>query len=233
MYSRFPAPGSNSSPFACITKILGTTPKHPIHTMATFSAVSRRPFIALPFLIPSCEPVALELRRNQSSYRRTKQRLRVKPDASFGFSSDQTQDHIIFNPPSSAPSVFHTPTKFLPPDDARRTLRTDVSMKSDQNPENLPPVFNSPTEKKYHLTPSDIEEIRKLRLSDPMTWSRWKLAKRFDCSPMFIGMVCEASPQKKEIQRQVLEAVQSRWGLKRRMAREDRQLRKESWGKDE
>jgi hypothetical protein len=88
-------------------------------------------------------------------------------------------------------------------------------------------------EKRYHLNPSDIEEIRKLRLNDPMTWSRWKLAKRFDCSPMFIAMVCEASPQKKEIQKQVLGAVQSRWGAKRRMAREDRQLRKESWGRDE
>ncbi|EAW09145.1 mitochondrial 54S ribosomal protein mL58 [Aspergillus clavatus NRRL 1] len=201
--------------------------------MATFSLVSKRPLITLPFLLPSsCESVALELRRSQSTYRRTKQRLRVKPDASFGFTSNRSQDHIIFNPPSSAPSVYHTPTKFLPADDIRKTLRTSAST-NHERPEELPTVYKSPTEKKYHLTPSDIEEIRKLRLTDPMTWSRWKLAKRFDCSPMFIGMVCEASPQKKEIQKQVLEAVQSRWGTKRRMAREDRQLRKESWGKDE
>jgi hypothetical protein len=30
-----------------------------------------------------------------------------------------------------------------------------------------------------------------------------------------------------------LAAVQSRWGKTRRMAREDRQLRKESWSRDE
>lgn len=201
--------------------------------MATIIAAPKRPFLTLPFLLPSLsESVAVESRRNQSSYRRTKQRLRVKPDASFGASSDQSQEQIIYNPPSSAPSVYHTPTKFLPADDIRRTLRTDASIDS-HNAKELPPVFKSTPEKKYHLNQLDIEEIRKLRLSDPMTWSRWKLAKRFDCSPMFIAMVCEASPQKKEIQRQVLEAVQSRWGTKRRIAREDRQLRKESWGRDE
>ncbi|PLB51751.1 putative 60S ribosomal protein L20 [Aspergillus steynii IBT 23096] len=195
--------------------------------------IPRRPVIALPFLLPpSCHTATLAPRRNQSSYGRTKQRLRVKPDASFGSPTNQPYDNIIHNPPSSAPSVYHTPTKFLPSNDARRALRAHAGVKS-EGPEELPPVFKASTQKKYHLNPSDIEEIRKLRLSDPMMWSRWKLAKRFDCSPMFIAMVCEASPQKKEIQRHVLEAVQSRWGAKRRMAREDRQLRKESWGRSE
>ncbi|RJE26652.1 hypothetical protein PHISCL_00976 [Aspergillus sclerotialis] len=200
--------------------------------MVTAISSLKRPFLALPFLLPSLsECAAFEFRRNQSSYRRTKQRLRVKPDASFGPSLNQFEDHIIYNPPSSTPSIYHTPTKFLPPDDIRRSLSTDAS-KNQDNTDGLPTVFKKPAEKKYHLTPSDIEEIRRLRLNDPMTWSRWKLAKRFDCSPMFIGMVCEASPEKKEIQKQVLEAVQSRWGRKRRMAREDRQLRKENWGRD-
>lgn len=201
--------------------------------MATAIASPKRPFLDLPFLLPSLyEFVALESRRNQSSYRRTKARLRVKPDASFGHSSHLSADHIIYNPPPSAPSVYQTPTKFLPPGDVRRSLRTGASSASQHKPEELSTVFKKPAEKKYHLTPSDVEEIRKLRLDDPMTWSRWKLAKRFDCSPTFIGMVCQASPQKKQIQRQVLEAVQSRWGMKRRMAREDRQLRRETWGRE-
>ncbi|KAL2862909.1 mitochondrial 54S ribosomal protein mL58 [Aspergillus lucknowensis] len=199
--------------------------------MATFINASKRPTLALPFLLPSCESASLELRRCQSTYRRTKQRLRIKPDASFGLSSDKIQDHIIYNPPSSTSSVYETPTKFLPPNDVRRALRSDAPSNS-QNVDELPPASKSSPEKRYHLTRSDVEEIRKLRLSDPMTWSRWKLAKRFNCSPMFIAMACEASPQKKEIQKQVLEAVQSRWGAKRRMAREDRELRKESWGRD-
>ncbi|KAL5332643.1 mitochondrial ribosomal protein subunit L20-domain-containing protein [Aspergillus crustosus] len=200
--------------------------------MAAFVIVARRPILGLPFLLPSCEPVCLDLRRNQSSYRRTKQRLRVKPDASFGLSLGKSQDQIIYNPPSSSPSVYHTPTKFLPLNDVRKTLRPDTPANA-HNVEELPSVYKSSLKKRYHLSPSDIKEIRNLRLSDPITWSRSKLAKRFDCSPIFIAMVCEASPQKKEIQKQVFEAVQSRWGAKRRMAREDRKLRKESWGRDE
>ncbi|KAL3458487.1 mitochondrial ribosomal protein subunit L20-domain-containing protein [Aspergillus heterothallicus] len=200
--------------------------------MATFIAASKRPIIGLAFLLPSYELVALESRRAQSTYRRTKQRLRIKPDASFGSLSDKTEAHIIHNPPSSAPSAYHTPLKFLPPNDLRRTLRNDASYNS-LNADALPSVFKSLPEKKYHLTREDVEEIRKLRSTDPLTWSRWKLAKRFNCSPLFIAQACEASPQKKEIQRHVLEAVQSRWGAKRRMAREDRELRKESWGRDE
>lgn len=201
--------------------------------MAAAFVAPRRPFLTLPFLLPSwTESTAFESRRCQSSYRRTKKRLRVKPDASFDPSSNKTHDYIIYNPPSSIPSEHQTPTKFLPRDDIRRTLRTSTTT-AQPKPDELPPVFKTNPEKKYHLTPSDVEEIRKLRLSDPMTWSRWKLAKRFECSPLFIAMVCEASPQKKEIQKQVLEAVQSRWGTKRRIAREDRQLRREAWGKDQ
>ncbi|KAJ5377877.1 uncharacterized protein N7496_005286 [Penicillium cataractarum] len=203
--------------------------------MATSIAASKRPFLTLPFLLPSwSDSLALGSRRYQSSYRRTKQRLRVKPDAIFG-ASHQGRDQIIYNPPSSAPSVYHTPSKFLPSNDARRSMRIEDA--ANANPtdkvEDLPNVYRSDPERKYHLTPEDVEEIRKLRLSDPMTWSRHKLAKRFECSPLFIAMVCEASPEKKQIQRQVLEAVQSQWGPKRRMAREDRKLRREAWGRDE
>jgi hypothetical protein len=197
--------------------------------MATSIAATKRPFLTLPFLLPSLsDSLALGFRRNQSSYRRTKQRLRVKPEASFD-PSHQSRDHIIHNPPSSAPSVYHTPSKFLPANDVRRSSSpTTVAT----NAEDLPGVYRSMPERKYHLTPSDIEEIRNLRLNDPMTWSRNKLAKRFECSPVFIAMVCQASPEKREIQARILEAVQSRWGPKRRMAREDRQLRREAWGRD-
>ncbi|KAJ5116489.1 hypothetical protein N7456_000837 [Penicillium angulare] len=199
--------------------------------MATSLIVPKRPFLTLPFLLPSwSDSLSLGTRRYQSSYRRTKQRLRVKPDASFG-SSQQVGDHIIHNPPSSAPSVYHTPNKFLPSNDARKAMRTQAS--AGYNATELPNVHKVEAERKYHLNPSDIEEIRKLRLADPMMWSRHKLAKRFECSPLFIAMVCEASAEKKQIQKQVLEAVQSRWGPKRRMAREDRQLRRAAWGRDE
>ncbi|KAJ6111610.1 hypothetical protein N7523_007671 [Penicillium sp. IBT 18751x] len=201
--------------------------------MATSIVAAKRPFLTLPFLLPSwTDSLALGSRRYQSSYRRTKQRLRVKPDASFG-PSHAGQDQIIYNPPSSAPTAYHTPNKFLPADDARRSMRVEGLNSVTSNVSELPGVYKSEAERKYHLTPSDIEEIRHLRMNDPMTWSRYKLAKRFECSPIFIAMVCEASPEKKQMQKQVLEAVQSRWGVKRRMAREDRQLRREAWARDE
>ncbi|KAJ5692083.1 hypothetical protein N7462_001506 [Penicillium macrosclerotiorum] len=201
--------------------------------MTTSLVAPKRPFVTLPFLLPSwTDSLALGSRRHQSSYRRTKQRLRVKPDASFG-PSNQNRDQIIYNPPSSAPTVFHTPSKFLPPTDARRLMRVEDSVKMTPNVNTLPQVFKNGSERKYHLGPSEVEEIRQLRLSDPMTWSRNKLAKRFECSPLFIALVCEAGPEKKQIQKQVMEAVQSQWGPKRRMAREDRKLRREAWCRDE
>lgn len=202
-----------------------------LYTMAASITVPKRPFLTLPFLLPSwTDSLSMGAKRHQSSYRRTKQRLRVKPDASFG-SPQQGREQIIYNPPSSAPSVYHTPSKFLPANDVRRAMRTEPASNTDVN--ELPGVYKTEAERKYHLTPADVEEIRKLRLNDPMTWSRYSLAKRFECSPLFIAMVCEASPEKKQIQKQVMEAVQSRWGPKRRMAREDRKLRREAWGRDE
>lgn len=203
-----------------------------IAVMASPIVLPKRPILTLPFLLPFCsESTVLIAQRNQSTYRRLKQRLRVKPDASFG-SSPQESDHIIYNPPSSAPSVYRTPTKFLPPNDVRRKLRADSDPDISNSTNELPRVFKAASASKHYLTAKDIEEMRQLRLKDPMTWSRGKLAKRFNCNPLFVGMVCEASPEKKAVQKQVLEAVKSRWGIKRTMAREDRELRKEVWARD-
>ncbi|KAL1972178.1 hypothetical protein VTN31DRAFT_7397 [Thermomyces dupontii] len=195
-------------------------------------ATPLRPVVSLSFLVPSLtELAAPSCRRYQSSYRRTKKRLRVKPDASFG-PSNTAFDSIIYNPPPSAPNVFHTPTKFLPRDDVRRQLRQNLPEES--SPENYPPMFkHSEADKKYHLTREDVEEIIALRRSDPLKWTTTQLAKKFQCSTDFITNVCQGNPELRAVQSQVLEAVKSRWGPKRRMAREDRQLRKEAWGRDE
>ncbi|MCJ1362854.1 hypothetical protein MMC16_001960 [Acarospora aff. strigata] len=171
-------------------------------------------------------------RRHESSFRRTKQRLRVKPDPSFAPSDAYTLDHIVFNPPSSAPSVYHTPSKFLPPTDRRRQLMTAApSQTTRSQTSKLPPPVRKPYEKKYHLTAADMEEIRKLRTEDPNLWTRDKLATKFNCSKLFIGIVCEASPERKESQQQVLDAVKLKWGKRRRIAREDRVKRREAWGR--
>lgn len=82
------------------------------------------------------------------------------------------------------------------------------------------------------LTGEEVAEIRNLRFSDPINWSQAKLAKKFGCSPIFVGQICEASPEKKELQKNLLAAIKSSWGLKRTIAREDRELRREKWFKD-
>lgn len=182
-------------------------------------------------------------RRHQSSYRRSRSRLNIKPDASFLPSKTEPHDHIIYNPPPSAPNVYHTPTIFLPKSDRRRQIH-DAAVANNPQLANadaalsgqtrLPPPVRKPYEKRYHLTEKDMDEMRALRKEDPVKWSALQLAKKFDCSSLFASFVTEGLAQgKKEQQQQVTAVVHSRWGPKRRIAREDRQLRKEKWFRDE
>ncbi|KAL5348691.1 hypothetical protein ACLOAV_006109 [Pseudogymnoascus australis] len=177
-------------------------------------------------------------RRNESSYRRMKKKLNVKPDASFGFSKDSpATDHIIFNPPSSAPSVLHTPLKFLPKEDKRRQLYSvakNSTLGIDEEAK-LPPAIlkQNAGYQRYHLTQEDVAEIRRLRSSDPETWTRLKLARKFNCTSLFIGICCEATAEKVALEKAKIEAVKERWGPKRRMARDDRVKRREAAYRDE
>ncbi len=198
-------------------------------------AIARRPIVgSITSTSSQSSTVLHKLCRHESSFRRTKQRLRVKPEASSFSEPSIRQDHIVFNPPSSAPSVYHTPSKFLPKNDQRQSLFASRVSSSSNPPTTtaLPPPIRKPYEKKYHLTEADIAEIRRLRKEDPGLWTREKLAKKFDCSNFFIAIVCEASKEHKESQLRVLETVKSRWGRRRREAREDRTRRRESWGRD-
>ncbi|MCJ1481426.1 hypothetical protein MMC06_001584 [Schaereria dolodes] len=200
----------------------------------------QRPFVSLSFLLPSFTLRSRQvIRRHESSARRTTKRLRAKPDPSFTSSlnsSQENQDHIVFNPPSSAPSPYHTPAKFLPPTDPRRQILSQSY--SHENPyqnsdRRLPPPVRKPYEKSYHLNDDQIAEIRQLRTEDPFKWSQKKLAEKFNCSPLFVTFVCAASREKQEQAKQVLENVKARWGPRRRNAREERAKRREMWGRDE
>ncbi|TAQ89380.1 hypothetical protein B7494_g2264 [Chlorociboria aeruginascens] len=162
-------------------------------------------------------------RRHESSFRRTKKALNIPPAASFLLSKNSPiQDHIIFNPPPSAPSVLHTPLKFLPKEDKRRQLLVDSASKFTRTP--LPPPIQRPKPdlQRHHLSEADVEEIRRLRTENPEKWSRNKLAKKFNCSSLFIVSICEAPESKQELEKAKVEAVRARWGPRRTMAREDR-----------
>ncbi|KAG7009113.1 54S ribosomal protein L20 [Physcia stellaris] len=195
--------------------------------------------IQLPFLLPwASAPLYQVARRHESSSRRTTKRLRTKPDPSFtaSISPSQIRDQIVFNPPSSAPSPYQTPLAFLPINDPRRKLLSQSHEHANPHSnadERLPPPLRKTQEKKYHLKPEDIAEIRRLRTLDPFKYTRKSLAEKFGCSTFFVGMVAEASKEKKEHEAKVLENIKSRWGKRRTYAREDRQRRRELWGRDE
>jgi hypothetical protein len=176
-------------------------------------------------------------RRNESTFQRTKKKLNIKPDSSFVFSRlSPQQDHIIFNPPSSAPSVLHTPLKFLPKDDKRRQLfaNAPTSTLGSLNSSLPPPVIKpKPGYQRHHLTEEDVAEIRRLRTTDPENWTRLKLARKFNCSSLFVGMCCGATKEKIEAEKAKLEVLKARWGPKRRMAREDKVKRREAVYRDE
>lgn len=80
---------------------------------------------------------------------------------------------------------------------------------------------------------SDIAEIRRLRTTEPEIWTRKKVAEKFGCSPFFVALVAQATKEKKERERQLLEKVKEKWGRRRRYAREDRRKRRELWERDE
>ena len=176
-------------------------------------------------------------RCHESTARRLRQRLRIKPDPSFA-KTLPTQDHIVYNPPSSAPSVYHTPTKFLPKNDIRRRLLTSAgssSLPTSDNPtaSALPPPVRPSEEKKYNLTSADFAEIRRLRSENPLKWTNNALARKFQCSTVLIPMVCSAPKEVKGLREKELEEIKRKWGPRKRAAREDRVKRRERWGKDE
>ncbi|ESZ96520.1 hypothetical protein SBOR_3142 [Sclerotinia borealis F-4128] len=193
--------------------------------------ILRRPVADLFAARPQCIlSLNATTRRYESSFRRTKQRLNIRPDPNFVPTKGALQDHIVFNPPSSSPSVFHTPLKFLPKDDKRRKILSITQERINAlSKHRLPPLVN-PKQFRYergHLSEKDVAEIRRLRADQPERWTRLQLSKKFQCSSIFIGMITEAPEEKRELERQKLEAVKAKWGPTRTAARENRQRRVE------
>lgn len=133
------------------------------------------------------------------------------------------------------PNVYHTPTIFLPRDDKRRAIQAALEPLSQVTvPADKMPLVFKPTEPKAELSQADVDEMRRLRLEDPWKWSQKQLSKKFDCSNTFVGYVIKGlAPEKAAQQKIVQEAIRSNWGGKRWVAREDREIRKDRWFRDE
>jgi hypothetical protein len=85
----------------------------------------------------SSKPHSVEFRRGEATYGRHIKKLSIPPAPSFGPQKTTKKlvdippsSHIIFNPPPTAPNVYHTPLKFLPKSDKRRQLYADSSTPS-------------------------------------------------------------------------------------------------------
>ncbi|CAO3615579.1 unnamed protein product [Cunninghamella blakesleeana] len=87
------------------------------------------------------------------------------------------------------------------------------------------PAIHAPYERKPELGEKEINDIRTLRQQDPDTWTRKKLADKFNCSPLFISMVAP-TPSRKPTPSAT---GSSDKGYKRQLITKNRQRRRELW----
>ncbi|KAI7903668.1 mitochondrial ribosomal protein subunit L20-domain-containing protein [Cokeromyces recurvatus] len=87
------------------------------------------------------------------------------------------------------------------------------------------PLIHKSGEPKKILTDAEINEMRQLRDSDPETWTRSKLAKKFGCSNLFVSI---AAPLKEnKVTNEVI--ANERDGHKRKLIAQERQKRRALW----
>ncbi|KAK5654900.1 hypothetical protein OQA88_6938 [Cercophora sp. LCS_1] len=184
--------------------------------------------------------------RQKSTASRTKRALNIPPHPSFlpkpsEEETDSSSTRIIFNPPSSAPSVYHTPFKFLPKSDPRRRANLPATLfassttiqysPEEPSPEeaakavNKLPVVRPDHPKVYHVTPEQVQEMRRLRKADPVTNSVTALAKKFACSKLFVMMCCHSTPEHQKQMKKAIEDERKKWGPRKTQAFMDRERR--------
>jgi hypothetical protein len=76
------------------------------------------------------------------------------------------------------------------------------------------------------LSDAEIAELRQLRESDPVTWTRSKLAKKFGCSELFVSI---AAPNKAAEAAKDQAAAVANQGYRRRLISQERQKRRTLW----
>ncbi len=211
-------------------------------------------------LLASAKPALTPLTsyRHASSRRRLKKALNIPPHPSFldtfskgGSASSET---IVINPPSSAPSVYHTPFKFLPKEDPRRRANLASLFSSARSASTtiayndpnlhglaaaagttpgdtpLPPRFMTKNDAellptRHHLTEEDVAEMRRLRAEDPETHSVVALSRRFKCSKLFVLMCCQASRDHQQRRKEEKLGIINRWGPRKQAAVNERRRR--------
>ncbi|KAM5352662.1 hypothetical protein ACJ41O_005384 [Fusarium nematophilum] len=172
--------------------------------------------------------------RGHKTTARTKRSLKIAPHGSFlpdRSAAFPASDSIIYNPPASEASPLHTPFLFLPANDARRAAITRLrhtpgSPVAPPAEGKLPPAMKyARRDPNYNLTAADIQEMKRLRAEDPVTWSVNNLAEKFGCSTVFVKMAAPAPVEHLKNLKAKQERREARWGTIRANAREDRKRR--------
>ncbi|PSR97051.1 mitochondrial ribosomal protein subunit L20-domain-containing protein [Coniella lustricola] len=208
--------------------------------------------------LPSTRSTLKHQIRNKATSARTKRALNIAPHPSFLASSNGAavspssstnrqydNDTIIFNPPSAAPSVYHTPFKFLPKTDPRRRANLASLFESHFGPgsANIPgsPSSSSATSvselpevgvpkvmfTRGPITREEVEEMRHLRTTDPYKWSVKALSLKYEIPIGFVMACCQAPKEKIDFERRKFELLQQRWGSAKRKAHDERVRRNE------
>ncbi|KIJ64469.1 hypothetical protein HYDPIDRAFT_111796 [Hydnomerulius pinastri MD-312] len=132
---------------------------------------------------------------------------------------------FIHRPPPTAPSPHSTTA-----DPASPLLKSATPTGG-----TMPP-FLRPSSYRPELEPvsqEDMEKIRQLRLSDPNTYSRNKLAKMFSCTPNLVSKIAALprTQRKQLVKKQETEhaAIREGWGERKATFVAIRQKRRQFW----
>lgn len=151
---------------------------------------------------------------------------RSSPKARHYDMGENNSLRLTVRPPSS-PAPFSQPA-------VSSTPSSSSAVTSDSQ---LPPALHKATPEYATLTPEQIAEMQALRLSDPVTWTRSKLAAKYNVSKFFVAMKSfgvsyeakETAKSVKETHDENAKREREGWGFKKRVDREVRRRRKEFW----
>ncbi|KAF8630870.1 hypothetical protein AX17_005229 [Amanita inopinata Kibby_2008] len=133
---------------------------------------------------------------------------------------------FIHRPPPSSPSPFSLTTAPVSPLLYPKAMPVDGPL-----PPLSRPSANKPLPER--LSDEAVEKIRHLRRSDPVTYTRTKLAKMFGCTQMFVGSIAALKKSerkalvKKEEEKCNIE--RATWSEKKQLVRAIRTKRRELW----
>jgi len=179
--------------------------------------------------------LARSLRRCYSTRLPTKPPPKV-PDPLAEVPKVQLEDNLTFvhRPPPTIP----TPESFTtaPSSPLLRLPFQPQGSKTSLTDPSLPPISRPsliPKKQYSRMTDEDIQSMRELRHSDPVKWTRTKLATQFNCSPGFVSLMAglKSSDWKKQVRNVASEhqLVREKWGEKRALLQKIRAKRRDFW----